>query len=136
MTQHPALEFLRNLDSSADATFNIEHYTDLPKGEKKPKPDPLGGRHANLTLAGLEALLPALHAVNEKGAGIFVARNQCTGHRSEDNVSRTQLPLHLPCSQPDVKMTQGRGTTWPLLLVRVTFQSTRCKQVTGWTSKW
>jgi putative DNA primase/helicase len=90
MTPHPALEFLQNLDSSPDASFNIEHYTDLPKGEKKPKPDPLSGRYANLTLAEVNALLPELHATNEKGAGIFVARNQCTGHRSEDNVSRVR----------------------------------------------
>ncbi len=81
-------EFLKHLDSSADATFNIEHYTDLPKGEKKPTPDPLGGRYANLTLGEVNALLPELHAINEKGAGIFVARNQCTGYRSETNVSR------------------------------------------------
>jgi hypothetical protein len=90
MTPHPALEFLQNLDSSPDASFNIEHYTDLPKGEKKPKPDPLSGRYANLTLAEVCALLPELHTINEKGAGIFVARNQCTGHRSEDNVSRVR----------------------------------------------
>lgn len=88
MSKHPALEFLKNLDPIEDATFNIEHYTDLPKGKRKPKPDPLGGRYANLTLAGVNALLPELHAINEKGAGIFVARNQCTGHRSEPNVSR------------------------------------------------
>jgi putative DNA primase/helicase len=90
MTPHPALEFLQNLDSSPDATFNIEHYTDLPKGEKKPKPDPLRGRYANLTLVEVNALLPELHSINEKGAGIFVARNQCTGHRSEPNVTRVR----------------------------------------------
>ena len=88
MTQHPALEFLRHLDPSPDVQINIEHYTDLPKGEKKPKPDPLSGRYANLTLDEVNALLPELHAINEKGAGIFVARNQCTSHRSEPNVSR------------------------------------------------
>jgi P4 family phage/plasmid primase-like protien len=82
-----AICFLRQLDPSPDATFNIEHYTDLPKGENKPKPDTLGGRYANLNVAEVEALLPKLHAINEKGAGIFVARNQCTGHRSELNVS-------------------------------------------------
>ena len=88
MIQHPAIEFLHQLDPAKDAIFNIEHYTDLPKGEKKPYPDPLAGRYANLTLAEVEALIPRLHAINEKGAGIFVARNKCTGHRSEETVSR------------------------------------------------
>ena len=85
---HPAIEFLKNLDHAEDSTFNIEHYSDLPKGKKKPKPDPLGGRYPNLTLPEVEALLPELNAINEKGAGIFVARNQCTGYRNEANVSR------------------------------------------------
>ena len=87
MIKHKALEFLMNLDPAKDATFNVEHYTDLPKREPKKKPDPLAGRYANLTLSEVEALLPKLRAINERGAGIFVARNQCTGHRSEVNVS-------------------------------------------------
>lgn len=90
MTLHPALEFLEHLDSSPDARFNIEHYTDVPKGVKKPKPDPLAGRHSDLTIAEVQNLLPALRAVNQKGAGIFVARNQCRGHRSEASVSRVR----------------------------------------------
>jgi putative DNA primase/helicase len=85
---HPAIEFLQALDPAPDATFNIEHYTDIPKGDKKPDPDPLGGRYANLTLSEVEALIPRLHAINDRGVGIFVARNQCTGHRSEASVTR------------------------------------------------
>ena len=88
MTHHPAIEFLRHLDPCPDAQFNIEHYTDVPKGATKPKPDPLMGRYPNLSVAGVEELLPTLHAVNERGAGIFVARNQSTGHRSEKNITR------------------------------------------------
>ncbi len=88
MTQHPAIQFLIRLDSSPDARFSIEHYTDVPKGTAKPKPDPLGGRYANLTLAEVDQLLPKLQSINDEGAGIFVARNQCDGHRSESNVSR------------------------------------------------
>jgi len=41
LVTHPALEFLRQLDPSPAASFNIEHYTDVPKGTAKPKPDPL-----------------------------------------------------------------------------------------------
>ena len=33
------LTFLVELDQSGDPKFNIEHYTDLPKGQPKPKPD-------------------------------------------------------------------------------------------------
>jgi hypothetical protein len=36
---HLTIEFLGCLDQSLGATFNIEHYTDLPKGQPKPKPD-------------------------------------------------------------------------------------------------
>ena len=89
MNNH-AIEFLKHLDHSLDATFNIEHYTDLPKGQPKPKPDPLKGRYANLSLAEVEQLLPGLTKINEQGAGIFVARNQCDGHRNEQNVSRVR----------------------------------------------
>lgn len=88
MKQHSAIEFLILLDGSPEARFNIEHYTDVPKGAVKPKPDPLMGRYPNLSLSGVEQLLPTLHAVNERGAGIFVARNQCTGHRNEKNTTR------------------------------------------------
>lgn len=90
MNWHPALEFLTHLDDSTSATFNIEHYTDVPKGMTRLSPDLLAGRHANLTLQQVEALLSELEAVNEKGAGIFVARNQCSGHRSEKNVERVR----------------------------------------------
>ena len=85
---HPAIEFLKRLDALPNATFNIEHYTDLPKGDAKPKPDPLFGRYPNLTLAQVEALLPQLQSINDSGAGIFIARNQVTGQRSEKNITR------------------------------------------------
>jgi hypothetical protein len=76
---HPALEFLGLLDPLPNATFNIEHYTDTPKGVAKPRPDPLLGRYANLSLTEAEKLLQTLHATNGRGAGIFVSRNQCDG---------------------------------------------------------
>ena len=85
-----ALTFLYTLDSSDDATFNIEHYTDLPKGAGKPKPDPLAGRYANLTRQRVEELFLQLQQKNEAGAGIFIARNQCDGHRSEKAISRVR----------------------------------------------
>lgn len=85
-----SLTFLLELDHSGGSTFNIEHYTDLPKGQPKPKPDPLRGRYANLSMADVKQLLPRLTTVNKQGAGIFVARNQCDGHRNEQNVCRVR----------------------------------------------
>jgi len=115
---HPALEFLSRLDDSSNATFNIEHYTDLPKGEKKPYPDPLAGRYANLTLAEVEALIPRLHAINEKGAGIFVARNQCTGHRSEETVSRIR-GVHADMDDiTDAQLTAVTAVLHPSIIVQ------------------
>ena len=55
---HPAIEFLQHLDPAENATFNIEHYTDLPKGLVKPKSDDLSGRYANLTLMQLPINYP------------------------------------------------------------------------------
>ena len=87
---HPSLAFLSLLDSSAGASFNIECYTDSPSGIKKPKPDPLLRRHANLSNHDAEVLIPELEALNANGAAVYVARNQCSGHRNEANVSRVR----------------------------------------------
>ena len=90
MSKHPAIVFLQTLDPRPEATFNVEHYTDLPHGAEKPTPDPLGGRYPNLTTSDVQALLPHLHLINERGAGIFIARNQCTGQRSKDTITRVR----------------------------------------------
>ena len=87
---HPLALFLDHLDSSPSGTFNIEHYTDSPKGAEKPKPDRLVGRYANLTQHRVVELIPRLQAKNEAGAGVFIARNQCEGHRSEKAISRVR----------------------------------------------
>lgn len=92
MSKHPAITFLQALDPRPEATFNIEHFTDAPKGTAKPKLDPLIGRYPNLSLAKVEALLPMLAAANEKGAGIFVARNQCQGQRSAAAITKVRGP--------------------------------------------
>lgn len=87
---HPSLQFLQHLDPSPKATFNIECYTDVPKSSDKPRPDPLSRHYANKTIREVESLLPEIHALNEQGAGIFVARNQCDGPRNVANVSRVR----------------------------------------------
>ena len=87
---HPAIEFLQHLDPAENATFNIEHYTDLPKGMLKPKSDALSGRYSDLTLPQIKEKLPELQSINDKGAGIFVAVNQFTGHRKIENLTRVR----------------------------------------------
>jgi len=85
---HPALEFLSYLDPAPSATYNIETFTDLPKGAVKPKHDPLCIRHANLSLAGVSDIIAKLEALNHAGAAVYVAVNQCDGQRSKANISR------------------------------------------------
>ena len=85
---HPALHFLRHLDPDPDATFNIETFTDLPKGAKKPEPDPLCRRYANLTLSRVAEITPRLDELNAAGAAVYVMVNQCQGQRIKSNVSR------------------------------------------------
>lgn len=87
---NPSLEFLRHLDPSPEATFNIECYTDIPKGTEKPRPDPLLRRYPTLTINEVECLIPTLEALNERGAGIFIAVNQCTGQRSVESITRVR----------------------------------------------
>jgi hypothetical protein len=85
---HPCLTFLRLLDPSPEAHYNIECYTDLPKGAEKPRPDPLIGRFAGLTLRDVADLIPELNRLNDLGAGIFTTVNRCTGQRSNDNMTK------------------------------------------------
>ena len=87
---HPALQFLQLLDPGADATFNIETYTDLPKGAVKPKPDPLGNRFANRSIALVEGLVAQLERLNERGAAVYVAVNEFKGQREKANLVRVR----------------------------------------------
>lgn len=90
VARHPALEFLAAIDCDPAATFNIECYTDLPKGDQKPTPDPLLARYPNRNMSEVEQLLPALEIANAAGAGIFFCVNQCQGQRSKKNVTRVR----------------------------------------------
>ncbi len=90
MNTHPAIEFLKLLAALEGATFNIECYTDLTKGEEKPKPDPLLARYPNLRIIEVEQLLLALEVATAAGAGIFSCVNQCQGQRSKKNVARVR----------------------------------------------
>ncbi len=85
---HPAIDFLKHLDPSPQATFNIETFTDIPKGAKKPKPDPLCRRYANLSLSGVADHITYLEKLNGAGAAVYVMVNECVGQRKKDNVSR------------------------------------------------
>jgi hypothetical protein len=87
---HPCLIFLSVLDPHPDARFNIECYTDVPKGMQKPKPDLLMRHFSDLTLKGIVDLIPELESLNSKGAGIFTTVNRCRGRRSKNNVIRVR----------------------------------------------
>jgi hypothetical protein len=85
---HPCLVFLSVLDPDPEARYNIECYTDMPKGAEKPEPDPLGRQFAGLTLQDVIDLIPELDRLNGQGAGVFTTVNRCAGRRSKDNVKK------------------------------------------------
>lgn len=88
--KHSGIQFLDHLDPSKDSSFNLETYTDIPKGAERMKPDPLFNRWPNLTRLEVEQLIPKLENLNELGAAIYVAVNQCEGQRSKKNILRVR----------------------------------------------
>ena len=56
--KHSGIQFLDHLDPSKDSSFNLETYTDIPKGAERMKPDPLFNRWPNLTRLEVEQLIP------------------------------------------------------------------------------
>jgi hypothetical protein len=86
--RHPSVVFLDLLDPRTEAQFNIETFTDLPKGAAKPAPDPLCRRFPNKSRDQVAALIPELEALNEAGAAIYVAVNEFDGQRRKQNLKR------------------------------------------------
>jgi putative DNA primase/helicase len=84
---HPAMDFLRLLDPSLEARFNIETYTDA---KEKPKVNPLSKRFPKQTLKQVELLLPTLETLNQQGAAIYVAVNEFAGQRDLNNLARVR----------------------------------------------
>ena len=109
---HPCLVFLSVLDPDPEARYNIECYTDMPKGTEKPKPDPLGRQFAGLTLEDITDLIPELDRLNNQGAGIFTTVNRCAGRRSKDNVKKLRA-VH---ADVDAATDQQRKTLLESLL--------------------
>ncbi|MFN5759583.1 MAG: DNA-primase RepB domain-containing protein [Sphingomonadaceae bacterium] len=85
---HPAVNFLHHLDARPETTYNIETFTDLPKGAPKLRYDPLCKRWANLTLAGVEEIIPQLETLNDAGAAVYFMVNECAGQRKKEKISR------------------------------------------------
>ena len=111
-------EFLQALDPGLDAVFNIEHYTDCPKGVCKPLPDPLAGQYQGLKRAEVLTLVPKLVDVNNRGAGIFVARNQFSGSRKVANLSRVR-GVHADMDSASVEqIAELRAQLAPTIVVR------------------
>lgn len=86
--EHPAILFLRLLDPSSDARFNVETFTDAKRAE--PTPDPLWSRMSGLTIDEVEQRLPELTERNKSGAAIYVAVNEFDGHRKRSNLARVR----------------------------------------------
>ncbi len=80
--------FLQALDPDPNAIFRIEHFTDAPKSESKPKTDPLLGQHQVHSAQDLIDLMPKLVDLNNRGAGIFVAVNQLVGGRKKTDLQK------------------------------------------------
>jgi hypothetical protein len=59
----------------------------VPKGAKKPEPDPRYVPYCNFTLADVKQLIPKLEAANRAGAAVYVMVNECMGARCKENVS-------------------------------------------------
>lgn len=125
LDRHPALEFLTAIDGDPAATFNIECYTDLPKGEKKPTPDPLLARYPNLNLSEVERLLPALEVTNAAGAGIFFCVNQCQGQRSKKNIIRVRC-IHGDFDKATAAMLENVYATLHPSIAVTTSGTNRC----------
>ncbi len=84
---HAALEFLKLLDPSPEARFNIETYSD---GKQRPQPDPLSRRFPTQSFRDVEALLSELQSLNNCGAAIYVAVNEFSGPRKLENLRRVR----------------------------------------------
>jgi hypothetical protein len=125
LASHPALEFLLAMDGDPAATFNIECYTDLPKGEVKPKPDPLLARYPNLSIGEVERLLPTLERANAAGAGVFFCVNQCQGQRSKKNVTRVRC-MHGDFDSATAAMLENVYATLHPSIALTTSGTNRC----------
>lgn len=87
--EHPAISFLRLLDPSSHARFNVETFTDA-KGADKPSPDPLLWRRPRLSIDDVVQILPKLTERNKRGAAIYVAVNEFDGPRKSSNLARVR----------------------------------------------
>jgi len=118
---HAALEFLKLLDPSPEARFNIETYTD---GKERQERDPLSHRFPTQSFRDVEALLPKLQSLNGKRAAIYVAVNEFNGPRKLENLERVR-GVHADLDEAsNTQLCKLRDTLAPSLVV----QSSTCKK--------
>ena len=112
---HAALKFLKLLDPSPEARFNIETYTD---GKEKQERDPLSCRFPTQSFRDVEALLSELQSLNTCGAAILVAVNEFSGPRKLENLRRVR-GVHADLDEAsDTQLGNLRDTLAPSLVVR------------------
>ena len=123
---HAALEFLKLLDPSPEARFNIETYSD---GKQQPHPDPLSRRFPTQSFQDTEVLLPELQSLNTRGAAIYVAVNEFNGPRKLENLERIR-GVHADLDEAsDTELYELRETLAPSMVVQ---SSTYKKQHWYW----
>lgn len=116
--QNPAINFIKLLSSDPSERFNIETYTDTPKGVEKPKPDPLSRRCPDLSIPDVGNLLEELQKLNQQGAGIFIAVNEFRGQRCKKNIFRVR-GIHADFDNVDDKVYAAvRSRLAPSICVR------------------
>ena len=126
---HPAIAFLKLLDPSPDARFNIETFADVAKGVERQKHDPLLRRHPDRTSGDVEALIPVLTKLNEKGAAVYIAVNQFRGQRKKKNLAYVR-GVHADFDDVTAEQTAAlRKTLEPTIVVQ---SSSAAKQHWYW----
>ena len=84
---HPALEFLKLLDPSPEARFNIETF---PDGKDRQERDRLKRHFSCKSSSEVKALIPTLQSLNGQGAAIYIAVNAFDGPRKLKNLQRVR----------------------------------------------
>ena len=100
---HPAIKFLGRLCTEDKPRITVQLLPDGQYHKGQPYAKQLKCEFTNLSLADIKDLLPELHRLNERGAAVYVTRNEVEGHRSAASVQRVR-GIHADCD----KMTESQ----------------------------
>jgi hypothetical protein len=112
---HAALEFLKLLDPSPEARFNIETY---PDGKDRQERHSLKRHFSSKSSSEVEALIPTLQSLNGQGAAIYIAVNAFDGPRKLENLQRVRgIQADLDTASTD-QLSKLRQVLTPTIAVR------------------